>query len=306
MNYTRLPRHDQRRQLPKSEGEPMSLKQRRALDQQLRAYTPLFDANRSLDERRASIPEVRNGFAAIMATMRVPDGFRATPAELAGLRALRFDPVTTPRTGTILFFHGGSYVAGSPETHLGLTGELVVRTGRTAYSVDYRLAPEHPFPAAIDDTTAAYRALLDAGNDPATVVFAGDSAGGGLAVTTALNARRLGLPMPGGVVAFSPGLDNAGTGASAITREAADPILSRESVQPNRDLYRADADPAQELLSPADFADMTGFPPLLLQVGTNEILLDDVPHVFQTYTGLLDEADRALERAALFIDQRLR
>src|SRR5947209_8661174 len=156
----------------------MSLKQRQALDKQLRASTPLFDANRSLDERRASIRAARDGFAALMATMRVPNGFRTEETELAGLRTLRFDPMGTKRPGAILFFHGGSFVAGSPETHLGLTGELAIRTGRTAYSIDYRLAPEHPFPAAIDDTTAAYRALLDAGHDPASIVFAGHSAGG--------------------------------------------------------------------------------------------------------------------------------
>lgn len=306
----------------------MSQEQRRALDEQLRASAPLFDPNVSIDQRRASIQEARDGFAALMKTMHVPDGFRTAATELAGIRALRFDRVGTGRPGTILFFHGGSFVAGSPETHLGLTGELAVRTGRTVFSVDYRLAPEHPFPSAIEDTTAAYRALLDTGHDPGSIVLAGDSAGGGLAVTTVLNARRLGLPMPGGVVAFSPGLDNAGTGASNGTRAAVDPILTRESVQPNRDLYRAGADPEQELLNPADYADMTGFPPLLLQVGTNEVLLDDstrlaerardadvdvildvtagVPHVFQTFTGRLDEADLALERAALFIDQRFR
>jgi acetyl esterase/lipase len=306
----------------------MTHEQRQALDRRLRAFSPLFDPTRSLDERRASIQDARDGFAGLMATMQVPEGFRTGETELAGIRTLRFDPVGDLRPGTILFFHGGSFVAGSPETHLGLTGELVTRTGRSAYSVDYRLAPEHPFPAAIDDTTAAYRALLEAGHEPGSIIFAGDSAGGGLAVTTVLNARGLGLPVPAGVVAFSPGLDNAGTGASNSTRAAADPVLTRESVQPNRDLYRAGADPEQELLSPADHADMTGFPPLLLQVGTNEILLDDstrlaerardadvdvilditagVPHVFQTFTGVLDEADAALERAALFIDQRLR
>ena len=306
----------------------MSQEQRRALDERLRAFTPIFDAERSLEDRRASIQQARDGFAAFMATMRVPDGFRTAPVELGGVRALRFEPTAPARPGTILFLHGGSFVSGSPETHLGLTGELVVRTARAAVSVDYRLAPEHPFPAAIEDATAAYRALLEAGHDPAGIVLTGDSAGGGLAVTTVLNARKSGLPMPGGVVAFSPGLDNAGTGASTVTRAAADPVLSRESVQPNRELYRASADPEDELLSPAVLADMTGFPPLLLQVGTNEILLDDatrlaerardadvdvildvtagVPHVFQTWTGVLDEADLALERAALFIDQRLR
>jgi acetyl esterase/lipase len=305
----------------------MSQVQRLALDQKLRSFKPLFDPDRSPEQARASIQGARDGFAALMSEMQVPDGFRTIETELAGIRTLRFEPTGGARPGTLLFMHGGSFVAGSPETHLGLTGELVVRTGYTTFSVDYRLAPEHPFPAAIDDTTDAYRALLEAGNHPASIAFAGDSAGGGLTIATLLRARQQGLPMPAAVVAFSPGLDNAGTGASNVTKAGIDPILTREAVQPNRDLYRAGADPNQDLLSPASYADPTGFPPLLLQVGTNEILLDDstrmaerardagvdvildvtadVPHVFQTYTGILDEAGQALDRAALFLSQHI-
>ena len=305
----------------------MSQQQRAALDTKLRAFTPLFDPNRTLADARASIGTARDGFAALMGTMHVPDGFTTSETQLGGVRALRFEPTNNAKPGTILFFHGGSFVAGSPETHLGITGELVVRTGYTALSVDYRLAPEHPFPAAIDDTTAAYRALLEAGHAPESIAFAGDSAGGGLTITTLLRAREQGLPMPAAVVAFSPGLDSAGTGASNTTKAGIDPILTLESVQPNRELYRAGADVNDPLLSPASHADPTGFPPLLIQVGTNEILLDDstrlaerardadvdvildvtagVPHVFQTYTGVLDEADEALARAAFFLGQRI-
>jgi acetyl esterase/lipase len=304
----------------------MSREQRRALDARLRAFTPLFDPDRTLDDARASIQTARDSFAALMSTMKVPDGFRTDEVELAGIRALRIEPTGVRRPGTILYFHGGSFVAGSPETAVGLTAELVVRSGFTAYSVDYRLAPEHPFPAAIDDCTAAYRALLEAGHDPASIAFAGDSAGGGLTITTLLRAREWGLPMPAAVVAFSPGLDNAGTGASYVTKDGIDPILSRASVQPNRDLYRGSADAHDPLLSPATLADPTGFPPLLLQVGTNEVLLDDstamaerardagvdvtldvtadVPHVFQTFTGVIDEADEAIDRAVFFLTQR--
>jgi acetyl esterase/lipase len=304
----------------------MSLAQRRALDAQLRGFAPLF-VDQSLEQVRATIPEARQRFAAVMGTMQIPDGFDSAEVELAGLHALRIEPSNSARPGTILFFHGGSFVAGSPVTHVGLTAELVVRTGFTAYSVDYRLAPEHPFPAAIDDTTSAYRALLEAGHDPSTIAFAGDSAGGGLTITTVLRAREQGLPMPAAVVAFSPGLDIAGTGASNVTKAGVDPILTLGSVRPNRELYRAGADPDQALLSPATHADLTGFPPLLLQVGTNEILLDDstrlaerardagvdvildvtadVPHVFQTYTRELDEAGLALDRAALFLTQHV-
>ena len=305
----------------------MSQEQRRALDAKLRSFTPLFDPDRSPDQARASIQLARDGFAALMSTMKVPTGFRTRVVELAGIRALRIEPTGATRPGTILYLHGGSFVAGSPETAIGLTAELVVRSGYTAYSVDYRLAPEHPFPAAIEDTAAAYSALLEAGHDPAGIAFAGDSAGGGLTITTLLRARELGLPMPAAVVAFSPGLDNSGTGRSYVTKDGIDPILTRASVQPNRDLYRANADPDNALLSPATLADPSGFPPLLIQVGTNEVLLDDsttmaerardagvdvvldvtagVPHVFQTYTGVLDEAEEAIDRAVLFLTQRL-
>lgn len=305
----------------------MSREQRRALDAKLRSFASAA-IPRTAEEARDSIAAARKGFAALMSTMHVPNGFSAVDVELGGIRALRIEPTQRDlRPGIILFFHGGSFVVGSPETQIGLAADLVVRTGLTAYSVDYRLAPEHPFPAAIDDTTAAYRALLDAGHAPDSIVFAGDSAGGGLTITTLLRARQWGLPMPAAVAAFSPGLDIAGTGESYATREAADPLFTRQSLQPNRDLYRGGADADQELLSPATHADPTGFPPLLLQAGTNEILLDDstvmaerarnagvdvildvtadVPHVFQTYVGILDEASQALDRAALFLVQNL-
>ncbi|AMM21542.1 alpha/beta hydrolase [Frondihabitans sp. PAMC 28766] len=305
----------------------MTREQRQAIDAQMRRFTPLF-SNRSLDEVRASIGDARAGFATFMSTLKVPDGIRTSEVELGGSRSLKIEPTGESRHGTILYFHGGSFVVGSPETQLGLTAELVVRTGYTAYSVDYRLAPEHPFPAAIDDTTAAYRALLDDGHAPSSIAFAGDSAGGGLTITTLLRARELGLPMPAAVAAFSPGLDNEGTGMSNETKATLDPIITRESVAPNRALYRGDADPKQPLLSPAVYADPTGFPPLLLQVGTNEVLLDDstrmaelardagvdvildvtadVPHVFQMFAGSLDEAHEALDRAGLFLTQRIR
>jgi acetyl esterase/lipase len=121
-------------------------------------------------------------------------------------------------------------VIGSPETALSLTANLVIRTGMRAISVDYRLAPEHPFPAAIEDTVAAYRALLADEVDPRSVAFAGDSAGGGLTVTTCLAARDAGLTLPAAIVAFSPGLDQTRTGAGMDTRAGIDPIFTRESL----------------------------------------------------------------------------
>jgi epsilon-lactone hydrolase len=262
-----------------------------------------------------------------MATMIVPDGITTTATVLGPRPALLVEPVTGRRAGTILYFHGGAHVFGSPETALSLTAGLVVRTGVRAISVDYRLAPEHPFPAAIEDAVAAYRALLDDGVDPSTIAFAGDSAGGGLTVTTCLAAREAGLPLPAAIVAFSPGLDQTRTGASMDSKAGIDPIFTRESLGRMSALYLNGEHPNQPLLSPALRADLTGFPPILLQAGTNEVLLDDstrlaarareagvdvilditadAPHVFQSYAGVLDEADEALDRAALFLTQRL-
>ncbi|USQ86077.1 alpha/beta hydrolase [Streptomyces phaeoluteigriseus] len=296
----------------------MSKEQRAQVDAMLRQPRP---------EGPRSIEAIRAGFEALMAQMIVPEDIRAIRTTLGDRPALRVEPDSGPRTGTILYLHGGGWVYGSPESVLSLTGHLVVKTGFEAYSVDYRLAPEHPFPAAIDDALSAYRALLDSGRNPSTIAFAGDSAGGGLTVTTCLAARDAGLPLPAALVMFSPGLDATRTGESMDTKEGIDPILTRTSVEHTGAMYLAGQDPHQPLLSPAVLADLTGFPPMLLQVGTNEILLDDstrlaararavgvdvilditadVPHVFQSFVGVLDEADRALDRAALFLSQHV-
>lgn len=263
-----------------------------------------------------------------MAEMIVPAGIRTRAATLGDRPAALVEPAGAPQAGTILYFHGGSYVVGSPETAMSLTGNLVAKTGFRAFSLDYRLAPEHPFPASIEDGLSAYRALLDSGEAPSAIAFAGDSAGGGLTVTTCLSARDAGLPMPAAIVALSPGLDMTRTGESMETKAGIDPFFTRAGLEHTGALYLAGEDPHQPLLSPAPLADLTGFPPMLLQAGTNEILLDDstrmatrareagvdvilditadVPHVFQAFAGALDEADEALDRAALFLRQHIR
>ncbi|GAA2595128.1 alpha/beta hydrolase [Winogradskya consettensis] len=297
----------------------MTRQQRVALDTALREHPPATPE---------SIEEIRSGFAAFMTTMAVPGGVHREATTLGGRPALSVRPERDERPGTILYLHGGSFVFGSPETAISLTANLVVRTGVPAVSLDYRLAPGNPFPAAIEDCLAAYRELLERGTDPAATVLAGDSAGGGLAVTTCLAARAAGLPMPAGIVAFSPGLDATRTGASMRSKEGIDPFFTKDGLDGTGALYLAGQDPRQELLSPAIVGDLAGLPPMLLQAGTNELLLDDatrfadraraaevdvildvvagVPHVFQAYAGTLGEADDALDRAALFVGQRLR
>ena len=297
----------------------MSRKQRDALDTMLRAAPQTSGP--------VPVERMREGFAAFMGTFAVPAGVRRTPAEVAGRPAVLVEPGEDARPGTILYFHGGSFSLGSPDTAMVLTANLVRRTGVQAISLDYRLAPEHPFPAAIEDCVAAFSSLLDSGTDPESIVFACDSAGGGLTVTTCLAAREAGLPMPAAIVAFSPGLDHTRTGRTMLSKESNDPFFTMEGMGRTGEMYLAGQDPNQPLLAPAVRADLTGFPPILLQVGTNEMLLDDsvrlaerareaevdvilditaeVPHVFQAYVGTLDEADQALDRAALFITQHL-
>lgn len=298
----------------------MSTQQRERVDAMMRAG-PQPSATPTIQQRR-------DGFAALMATMAVPAGVATTATTLGERPALLVEPVAPARPGTLLYFHGGSYALGSPATAISLTANLVVRTGARSISLDYRLAPEHPFPAAVQDCAAAYRALLDDGVEASSIALAGDSAGGGLAVTTCLLARAEGLPAPAAVLTFSAGLDATRSGASMTTKAGIDPFFTRQGLEETSAMYTAGQDLHQELLSPAVAADMTGFPPLMLQVGGNEVLLDDstrladrardagvdvvldvtanVPHVFQAFAGGgLDEADRALERAALFLAQHL-
>jgi epsilon-lactone hydrolase len=297
----------------------MSQLQRERLDAQLRGTGV---------ESQQSVGEAREYFAKLMNTLPVPEGIRVQETSLGGRPALRVIPDAGAGSGTLLYLHGGSHAVGSPRTALGLTAGLVVRTGIPGISLDYRLAPEHPFPADVEDVVAAYRELLGQGRAPESIAFAGDSAGGGLTITGALAARDAGLPMPAAIVAFSPGVDATRAGQSMVTKAKADPLLDRAALDRLSSLYVAGQDRRNPLLSPAVTADLTGLPPMLLQVGTNEMLLDDarrlalrasdadvdvvlditakVPHVFQSFTGVLDEAGEALDRAALFLRQHVR
>lgn len=297
----------------------MSTIQRDRLDAQLRGT--------GVGSEQA-VGEIRDNFATMMNALPVPDGIHVHETSLGGRPALRVSPAAAASSGTLLYLHGGSHVVGSPRTALGLTAGLVVRTGIPSISLDYRLAPEHPFPADVQDVVAAYRDLIDQGHAPESIAFAGDSAGGGLTITGALAARDAGLPLPAAIVAFSPGVDATRTGESMVTKAAADPLLDRASLDRMSSFYVVDQDRGDPLLSPAVTADLTGLPPMLVQVGTNEMLLDDarrlalrasdaeidvvlditakVPHVFQSFTDLLNEAGEALDRAALFLRQRVR
>jgi acetyl esterase/lipase len=226
----------------------------------------------------------------------------------------------------VLYFHGGVYVLGDAFLAADLASQVGRRTGAKVISVDYRLAPEHPYPAAVDDALEAYKALLQNGAAPSDIVFAGESAGGGLAVATLVNARDHGLPMPSAAFVMSPYADLTLAGTTMETKRGVDPLMSRELLRARVMDYTAGQDAALDLISPI-FADLSGLPPLIIQAGTHEVLLDDaarlaqnaagadvevtlditpgVPHVFQAFHPILDEASAALDRAGQLLSAHL-
>ena len=226
----------------------------------------------------------------------------------------------------VLYFHGGVYVLGDAFQAAGLASQVGRRTRAKVISVDYRLAPEHPYPAAVDDALAAYEALLRGGTVPSDIAFAGESAGGGLAVATLVNARDHGLPLPAAAFVMSPYADLTLSGTTMQTKREVDLLMSREALQSRVADYTSGQDAALGLISPI-FADLSGLPPLIIQAGTHEVLLDDavrlarqaatadvevtlditpgVPHVFQTFYPILDEAAAALDRAGQLLSAHL-
>jgi acetyl esterase/lipase len=174
----------------------------------------------------------------------------------------------------VLYFHGGGYAIGSARSHRHLAAAIARAAGTRALLLDYRLAPENPFPAALDDAVAAYQWLLARGIAPARIVLGGDSAGGGLTVATLLALRDRGLPRPAGGVCISPWVDLTCSGASYATRAAADPIVTRDGVEALAQAYVGAGDRKAALVSPL-YADLRNLPPLLIHVGSDEVLLDD-------------------------------
>jgi acetyl esterase/lipase len=259
----------------------------------------------------------------MFASRPLGDDVTLRPRTLGGRPALDVLVEGAGGDGIILYLHGGGYSIGSARTGANLAAPLARSTGVAAVSLDYRLAPEDPFPAAVDDVLAAYRELVESGQK---VVVAGDSAGGGLALALMIAARRAGLPLPAGAVLYSPWTDVSLSGGSMDSRGEFDPLFARAQLAESADWYVGGQDVRDELASPL-FADLTGLPPLLIQVGSAEVLLDDslrlavraaesevdvsldvvagAPHVFQYFTGFLPEADEALERAAAFVRRRL-
>ena len=244
---------------------------------------------------------------------KVPAGVAAERAIVGGIPGEGMRPAQATG-GTLLYLHGGAYFACSARTHRPVTAGFALR-GLTVF------APEHPFPAAVDDAVAAYRGLLASGIPAGSLTIAGDSAGGGLALATLLTLRDAGDPLPAGAALFSPWTDLAATGASIAANGRRDAMFSGEGVDQAGQVYLAGADPRDPLASPL-YAKLHGLPPLLIHTGSYEILLDDsarvverarqagtevdfrtwpvVPHAWQLF-GFLPEARQSLDLAAAFL-----
>lgn len=179
-----------------------------------------------------------------------------------------------PPESWIYYLHGGGYIAGSPATHRYFTTSLAIASNSRLFSLDYRLAPEHIFPAAVDDAVAGYRWLLDQGVDPRRAVIGGDSAGGGLTLATLLRVRDAGLPLPAGAFLLSPWTDLACTGETLDINDAADDMLCGKEVHRMSRVYFGDASPRDPHVSPL-YANFTSFPPLRIYASNSEVLLDD-------------------------------
>jgi monoterpene epsilon-lactone hydrolase len=295
----------------------VSTEQRENLEAVLRQSA--FPVDIDLSEQRRLLRELTSA-------QPLPADVTVTAAALGGVPAAEITIDGIEPRHVVLYFHGGVYVLGDAFQAAGLASQVGRRTRAKVISVDYRLAPEHPYPAPVDDALAAYEALLQNGTAPSDIAFAGESAGGGLAIATLVNARDHGLPLPAAAFVMSPYADLTLAGTTMQTKREADVLMSREALQSRVTDYTSGQDAALGLISPI-FADLSGLPPLIIQAGTHEVLLDDavrlarqaatadvevtlditprVPHVFQAFYPILDEAAAALDRAGQFLSAHL-
>jgi acetyl esterase/lipase len=295
----------------------VSTEQQETLDAILRQSA--FPADSDVNEQRELLRQA-------ISAQPLPADVTVTAAALGGVPTAEITVDGIEPRHVVLYFHGGVYVMSDAFLAAGLASQVGRRTHAKVISVDYRLAPEHPYPAAVDDALAAYEALLHDGFAASDIAFAGESAGGGLAIATLVNARDHGLPLPAAAFVMSPYADLTLAGTTMETRRKVDPLLSRELLQARIPDYTGGQDAALGLISPI-FADLSGLPPLIIQAGSHEVLLDDavrlagqaasadvevtleitpgVPHVFQAYSPMLDEAGAALDRAGRLLSAHL-
>ncbi len=290
-------------------------------------FTQLVETIRAeRDSQPTKIGEHREQMEAVAEMIPLPDGLLVESVDVGALRADRLSFSNQAGDGVFVYLHGGAYVLGSPTTHRALAARISRATGLSAFVPDYRLAPEYPFPAAVDDAVAAYRWLVTNGTSPDRIVVGGDSAGGGLTAAMLLALRDAGDPLPCAAVMISPWTDLAATGESLKTRQDADPMIYSHKISESAQMYLGDADATTPLASPL-YGDLAGLPPSLIHVGTAEVLLDDSTrlaarleaagvevsldvyedmfHVWHYFAGLLPESDEAIDAIGRFVRARV-
>ena len=299
----------------------MASPQAEQLKQSLREFR---DAN--LNNPDATLAEMRANAVGFGDLTGEPDGVRHESVDAGGVPAQWIIPDGAVEDRVLQYVHGGGYVLMSAETHRKLVSHLAKAIGCRALNVDYRLAPEHPHPAAVKDSLTAYRWLLEQGIEPQHIAIAGDSAGGGLCIATALKIRDENLAMPAAIVPISPWTDMEGTGESMKTRTEVDLIVTPEGIQQLASTFLGGADPQDPYAAP-HHADPIGLPPTYIQVGDEEVLLDDsvrfadkarqagvditidvfpeMQHVFQIAAGNLPEADEAIAKIGVWLKTKL-
>ncbi|MFP5432905.1 MAG: alpha/beta hydrolase [Alphaproteobacteria bacterium] len=279
--------------------------------------------NAGLDSEDVAV--TRANYERLGTTTPLVEGVIAEPGTIAGLPVEYLRPVQD-LGGIILFFHGGGYMIGSLNTHRGLASHLAFAAGATVIAVDYRLAPEHVFPAASDDCLAVYKALLAEGHGAKTITLAGDSAGGALVVATLMSARDAGLSLPAAAYLMSPFVDLTGSGESRLPKMNVDVVVRPGMIEGMGGAYLNGVATDNPTASPL-FGEYAGLPPMLVHVGSYETILDDsmrlarkaamadisvelkvwpkMPHVFQLFAGELEEGRQSLHEAGEFLRTHL-
>ena len=278
---------------------------------------------KDMDLATADVKETRQRLDKLSRLLKRAFRVRVEETTVNGLKAEWLKPKGVPEGKVLLYLHGGAYVLCSCRTHRQLVSHIARAAGINALVPEYRLAPENPFPAAIDDAVGVYRSLLAEGTSPNDIFIAGDSAGGGLTVATLLELRHAGDPMPAAAVLLSPFLDITASGESATSRAAADPWFRADEMDVVARYYCPDEQDLQNPLISPVFANVAGLPPTLIQVGDDEILLSDSTrfaekmksagcevelevwpemwHVFQLFIGKMPESRRAINKIGEYL-----
>jgi acetyl esterase/lipase len=284
--------------------------------------------NRNAQDIKERVQKSRDGLEDLAKMVKVPKDVKVEPINADGVPAEWVSAPEAIETNVILYLHGGGYVSGSINSHR----ELVSRISRTSKArvliINYRLAPEHPFPAAVEDSTKAYKWLIEKQNiNPEKIIIAGDSAGGGLTFTTLLNLRDNEIPLPAAAVGLSPWTDLGITGETYRTKRKEDVMVSYDGIIFDALLYLEETDYRNPLASPL-YGNLQGLPPILILVGTAELLLDDskrfaerakeagvditldiwddMPHVFPAFAAFAPEGQDAIEKIGEFIRKHLK